>query len=147
LEMPARRFADSRSAMAAYIIEGMRASGGIARNYQTLAGDIGDEIISRILQLLGTPDAQPRLPKDAIALLFEDFRRHVPSRRKGQRAIADGRLNERIHGASPPHQSDKNRMTARIRTCLTESPAEKRFVRVEFKFSVNAFGKVPWLTE
>ena len=64
----------------AYIV---RASGGIARNYQTLTGNIRDEIISGTLQLLGASNAQPRLAEDAIALQFEDFRRDVPLRRKG----------------------------------------------------------------
>ena len=55
--MSLRRFADPRSAMAAYVIKGVRASGGVARDDQTFAGDFRDEIVSGILQLFGASDA------------------------------------------------------------------------------------------
>src|SRR5579863_2930989 len=62
------------AAVTADVVKRMHPSGTIARHDQTLAGNVGEKVVSRVWNPFTASDADPVARKDALALAREVFR-------------------------------------------------------------------------
>ena len=89
-EMPAGPFAQPRAAMAAHIIEGAHHTRGIADHDETLAGNLGHQVVPGLRDGRRPPHAHPAPPEDALRFLGEHLGRRVIPARHGARTLLVG---------------------------------------------------------
>src|SRR5262249_47156601 len=90
-EVPRRLAANARAARAAKVVHPADGVAAVAHDDQTLAGDLGEKVVTGLLDLFLATDADPRARKDALLLRCEYLGRRVPARVERVGAGGDAR--------------------------------------------------------